>query len=135
MIGLSLLLLFFYNHKKADKKFIFLMASGLGLMSFSNMVTFSPSLSGRVSTIATVYILAAAIQFLLTIKNYGLNVKKTSLVHRLLVIFLISSIPMVLFQMSYLIQMLSFFTLVLPPVSWFLGNADFSIREGISHLF
>ena len=111
------------------------MASGLGLMSFSNMVTFSPSLSGRVSTIATVYILAAAIQFLLTIKNYGLNVKKTSLVHRLLVIFLISSIPMVLFQMSYLIQMLSFFTLVLPPVSWFLGNADFSIREGISQLF
>ena len=135
VIGLSLLLLFFYNHKKADKKFIFLMASGLGLMSFSNMVTFSPSLSGRVSTIATVYILAAAIQFLLTIKNYGLNVKKTSLVHRLLVIFLISSIPMVLFQMSYLIQMLSFFTLVLPPVSWFLGNADFSIREGIGLLF
>ena len=135
VIGLSLLLLFFYNHKKADKKFIFLMASGLGLMSFSNMVTFSPSLSGRVSTIATVYILAAAIQFLLTIKNYGLNVKKTSLVHRLLVIFLISSIPMVLFQMSYLIQMLSFFTLVLPPVSWLLGNADFSIREGIGLLF
>ena len=67
------------------------MASGLGLMSFSNMVTFSPSLSGRVSTIATVYILAAAIQFLLTIKNYGLNVKKMNLVHRLLVIFLISS--------------------------------------------
>ena len=135
VVGLSLLLLFFYNHKKADKKFIFLMASGLGLMSFSNMVTFSPSLSGRMSTIATVFILAAAIQFLLTIKNYGLNVKKMNLVHRLLVIFLISSIPMVLFQMSYLIQMLSFFTLVLPPVSWFLGNADFSIREGISQLF
>ena len=45
VVGLSLLLLFFYNHKKADKKFIFLMASGLGLMSFSNMVTFSSSLS------------------------------------------------------------------------------------------
>ena len=135
VVGLSLLLLFFYNHKKADKKFIFLMASGLGLMSFSNMVTFSPSLSGRMSTIATVFILAAAIQFLLTIKNYKLNQKKTNLVNRLLVIFLISSIPMVLFQMSYLIQMLSFFTLVLPPVSWFLGNADFSIREGISQLF
>lgn len=135
VVGLSLLLLFFYNHKKADKKFIFLMASGLGLMSFSNMVTFSSSLSDRVSTIATVYILAAAIQFLLTIKNYGLNVKKMNLVHRLLVIFLISSIPMVLFQMSYLIQMLSFFIFVLPPVSWFLGNADFSIREGIGLLF
>lgn len=135
VLGLSLLLLFFYNHKKADKKFIFLMASGLGLMSFSNMVTFSPSLLGRMSTIATVFILAAAIQFLLTIKNYKLNQKKTNLINRLLVIFLISSIPMVLFQMSYLIQILSFFTLVLPPVSWFLGNADFSIREGISHLF
>lgn len=135
VVGLSLLLLFFYNHKKADKKFIFLMASGLGLMSFSNMVTFSPSLSGRMSTIATVFILAAAIQFLLTIKNYRLNPKNTSLVHRLLVIFLISSIPMVLFQMSYLIQMLSFFTLVLPPLSWVLGDSDFSIREGISHFF
>lgn len=135
VVGLSLLLLFFYNHKKADKKFIFLMASGLGLMSFSNMVTFSSSLSDRVSTIATVYILAAAIQFLLTIKNYGLNVKKMNLVHRLLVIFLISSIPMLLFQMSYLIQMLSFFILVFPPVSWFLGSADFSIREVIGLLF
>lgn len=135
VVGLSLLLLFFYNHKKADKKFIFLMASGLGLMSFSNMVTFSPSLSDRVSTIASVYILAAAIQFLLTLKNYKLNQKKTNLVHRLLVIFLISSIPMVLFHMSYLIQMLSFFTLVLSPVSWFLGNADFSIREAIGFLF
>ena len=135
IIGLSFFLIIFYNLKEADKKFIFLMASGLGLMSFSNMVTFSPSLSGRMSTIATVFILAAAIQFLLTIKNYKLNPKKTNLVNRLLVIFLISSIPMVLFQMSYLIQMLSFFTLVLPPVSWFLGNADFSIRDGISHLF
>jgi len=135
IIGLTFLLIIFYNLKKADKKFIFLMASGLGLLSFSNMVTFSPSLAGRMSTIATVFILAAAIQFLLTIKNYGLNRKKTNLVNRLLVIFLISSIPMVLFQMSYLIQMLSFFTLVLPPVSWFLGNADFSIRDGISHLF
>ena len=133
--GLTLVLLFFFNSKYADDRFNFLMASGIGLFSFSNVVTFSPTISGRVKIIAGLFIIAATIHLLFTLKKYQLSKKNITLLNRILVIFLIASIPMVLFQMSYLIQILSFFTLVLPPVSWLLGNADFSIKEGIGLLF
>ncbi|MQP52064.1 MULTISPECIES: EpsG family protein [unclassified Flavobacterium] len=135
IVGLSFILLFFFISKNADDRFNFLMASGMGLYSFSNLVTFSPALSGRISTIGALFILAAAIHFLLTIKNYNLTQRKIKLLNKGLIIFIVFSIPMVLFQISYLIQMLSFFSLVLAPISWFIGDTDFSIRDGLGYFF
>ena len=113
-------------------RFIFLVASGIGLHSFSNIVSFSPALAGRVSTISSLFILAAAIHFLSTIKNYKLTHENVTLINKGLVLFLLLSLPMVLFQISYLIQMLSFFSIVLAPISWIIGDTDFSIREALS---
>jgi hypothetical protein len=135
IVGLSFFLLFFFNNKKTDNDFNFLFASGISLYSFSNIVEFSPSLAGRTKTIASLFIIAATIQLLFTIQIYKLSPKKITLLNRGLVIFLISSIPMFLFQLSYLIQMLSFFTLFLPQISWLLGDKDFSIREALSNIF
>jgi hypothetical protein len=135
IVGLSFILLPFYNNKNADVRFNFLMASGLGLFSFANIVAFSPALSGRVLTIATVFFLAAAIQFLLTLKNYNLTQKKIKLLNKGLYLFLVLSVPMVLFQISYLFQMLSLYTLFLAPISWIIGDTDFSIRDGLGYFF
>lgn len=135
IVGLSFILLLFYNSKKTDKKFIFLFASGIGLYTFSNLVTFSPSLAGRIKTIASLFILVSSIQFLFTIARYKLSRQKLKLLNVGLVIFLISSFPMFLFQLSYLIQMLSFFSIILAPVSWILGDADISIRDFFNYLF
>lgn len=135
IVGLSFILLLFYNSKKADKKFIFLFASGIGLYTFSNLATFSPSIAGRIKTIASLFILVSSIQLLFTIARYKLSRQKLKLLNVGLVIFLISSFPMFLFQLSYLIQMLSFFSIILAPVSWILGDADISIRDFFNFLF
>ena len=135
IVGLSFILLLFYNSKKSDKKFIFLFASGIGLYTFSNLATFSPSLAGRIKTISALFILVSSIQLLFTIARYKLSRQKLKLLNVGLVIFLISSFPMFLFQLSYLIQMLSFFSIILAPVSWILGDADISIRDFFNFLF
>lgn len=135
IVGLSFILLLFYNSKKSDKKFIFLFASGIGLYTFSNLATFSPSLAGRIKTISALFILVSSIQLLFTIARYKLSRQKLKLLNVGLVIFLISSFPMFLFQLSYLIQMLSFFSIILAPVSWILGDADISIRDFFNYLF
>jgi hypothetical protein len=135
IVGLSIILLFFFNNKAKNERFNFLLATGLGLFAFSNIVTFSPSLSGRVKTIASLFILTATIQLLFTLEIYKLSQKKIKLFNIGLVTFLISSIPMFLFQLSYLIQMLSFFTLIFPQISWLLGSDDLSIRDALGYLF
>ena len=135
IVGLSFILLFFFNNKKTDTDFNFLFASGISLYSFSNIVAFSPSLAGRVKTIASLFIIVATIQLLFKIHNYKLSQQKMRLFNTGLVVFLLTSIPMFLFQLSYLIQMLSFFSLFLPEVSWILGDKDYSIREALSNIF
>uniref|UniRef100_UPI004049B638 hypothetical protein n=1 Tax=Flavobacterium sp. TaxID=239 RepID=UPI004049B638 len=135
IVGLSFILLFFFNNKTKNERFNFLLATGLGLFAFSNIVTFSPSLSGRVKTIASLFILTATIQLLFTLEMYKLSQNKIKLFNIGLVIFLISSLPMFLFQLSYLIQMLSFFALIFPQISWLLGSDDLSIRDALGYLF
>lgn len=134
IVGLTGILLFFYLKKSSDANLNFLMATGIGLYTFSNFVAFSPSLQGRTKTIASLFILAAAIHLQLTLKNYHLNVKKRRVLNIGLVSFLISAIPMFLFQLSYIIQNISFSVFIFPQVSWVLGDGDFSIREAIGLL-
>jgi hypothetical protein len=134
IVGLTFILLFFYVKKAAEKNFIFLTSTGVILYAFSNMAAFSPSLQGRTKMVAATFILAAAICFLLTLKNYNLSLKTKQRLNTGLVIFLISSIPMVLFQISYVISTFSFFLLFFPQISWIIGNNDFSIREAIGFI-
>lgn len=131
VVGLSFILLFFFNSKHADDRFNFLMASGLGLYSFSNIVTFSPSLSGRLKTIASVFLLSATIQLLFTVNRFNLNKRKLTLLNKGLTLFLFSCIPFFLFQISFLLQMLSSFIFLFPQLSWVLGDDDVSLREAI----
>ncbi|AWG23043.1 hypothetical protein FFWV33_16690 [Flavobacterium faecale] len=134
IVGLSIILIFFYLKKESDRNLIFLVAVGIGVYAFSNLVAFSPSLQGRTKMIAATFILAAAIHLQLTLKKYNLKIKSIKRLNTALLFFLISSIPMFLFQLSYILQSFSFFLLFLPQVSWLLGDGDYSIR-GVIGLF
>jgi hypothetical protein len=134
IVGLSLILLFFYLKKNLDLNLQFLIAIGIGIYTFSNLVAFSPSLQGRTKTIAATFILAAAIHLQLTFKNHNLKLSTLKNVNKGLKLFLISSLPMVMFQLSYIFQTFSFFILFLPPVSWLVGDSDYSIRKVIGLL-
>jgi hypothetical protein len=134
IVGLSIILLFFYFNKKIDANLNFLVTVGIGLYTFANFVAFSPSLQGRTKTIASLFILAAAIHLQLTLKKYYLNMRKKRLLNSGLVLFLISAIPMALFQISDIFYNISFFFLLFPQISWFLGDADLSIRAAIGIL-
>jgi len=134
IVGLTIILLFFYLKKTSDSHLNFLMATGIGLYTFANMVAFSPSLQGRTKTIAALFILAAAIHLQLSIKNYRLSKKTVRRLNIGQVSFLISAIPMFLFQLSYIIQNISFFVFMFPQASWLLGDEDYSIRGAIGLL-
>lgn len=134
IVGLSVILMFFYLKKTADPNLIFLVAIGIGLYAFSNFVSFSPSLQGRTKMIAAIFILAAAIHLQLSLKNYSLSQKIIRRLNFGLGVFLISSIPMVLFQISYIFQNFSFFTFIFPQLSWISGDDDYSIRAAIGLL-
>jgi hypothetical protein len=135
IVGLSVILIFFYLKKNTDNTFTFLVAIGLGLYTFSNLVAFSPSLQGRTKTIAATFLLAAAIFLQFNLKKYRLSRKNLRRLNIGLTLFLISSIPIFLFQISDILQNMSFFILILPQISWILGDGDYSIRAVIGLLF
>ncbi|WP_157485439.1 hypothetical protein [Flavobacterium sp. ACAM 123] len=131
---MSVILIVFYLKKTADANLNFLVAVGIGLYTFSNLVAFSPSLQGRTKTIAATFLLAAAIHLQLNLKNYYLSAKSTRFLNLGLVLFLLSSIPIFLFYLSDILFNISFFILLLPPISWILGDGDYSIRGVIGLL-
>lgn len=131
IVGLSFMLVIFYLSKRSDFKLNFLVATGIGLYSFANIVAFSPSLQGRTKMIAATFILAAAIHLQLTLKNYRLDLTTLKRLNTGLIIFLISAIPAFLFQVSDLLNSISCFLLALPQLSWILGDQDVSIRNAI----
>ena len=134
IVGLSVILLFFYLKKKADSNLIFLVAIGVGLYTFANFVSFSPSLQGRTKMISAIFILAAAIHLQFSFKNYSLSQKIIERLNFGLGVFLISSIPMALFQIAYILQNFSIFTFIFPQISWISGGDDYSIRAAIGLL-
>jgi uncharacterized membrane protein YidH (DUF202 family) len=118
-------------NKQIDSSLTFLISIGVGIYTFSNFLEFSPSIQGRGQMIASLFILAAAIHLQLTLKRYNWNRKRITYLNKGLSLFLIFSIPMFLFQVSYLLENFSLFSVFLPQVSWFLGEDDFSIRTAI----
>ena len=81
--------------------------------------------------VASLFILAAAIHLQLTLKRYNWSRKRIRYLNKGLSLFLISSIPMFLFHVSYILENFSLFSIFLPQVSWFLGDDDFSTRIAI----
>jgi hypothetical protein len=131
IVGLTFILLLFYSNKQIDSNLTFLISVGIGIYAFANFLEFSPSIQGRAKMIASLFILAAAIHLQLTLKVYYLNLRKSRLLNGGFFLFLIFSIPMFLFQVSYLLENFSLFSVFLPQISWFLGEDDFSIRTAI----
>jgi len=131
IVGLTFILLLFYLNKQIDPNLTFLISVGIGIYTFSNFLEFSPSIQGRAKTIASLFILVAAIHLQLTLKRYNWSRKHISYLNKGLSLFLIFSIPMFLFHVSFLLENFSLFSIFLPQVSWFLGEDDFSIRTAI----
>lgn len=131
IVGLSIILSFFYLKSSIDLSFKFLISTGIGLYTFANFVGFSPSLQGRVKMIAATFILAAAIHLISSIKKHNLSKANLNILNRGMIIFLISAIPMLLFQVSYIIQSVSIFLLFFPSLSLLIGEYDISIRTTI----
>jgi hypothetical protein len=131
IVGLTFILFLFYLNKRTDPNLTFLISVGIGIYTFANFLEFSPSIQGRAKMIASVFILAAAIHLQLTLKRYNWNRRHISYLKKGLSLFLIFSIPMFLFNVSYLLENFSLFSVFLPQVSWFLGEDDFSIRTAI----
>lgn len=106
-----------------------LFAVGVLMYAFGNFMEFSGSVSGRAKAGASVFIMFSG---LLTLSNlYKLNssLYQSFKVRSFMSLFFISSIPLVLFHLSYTLNMLSAFALILPGASWFLGADDFSLRD------
>lgn len=131
IVGLTLILFLFYLNKRTDPNLTFLISVGIGIYTFSNFLEFSPSIQGRAKMIASLFILAAAIHLQLTLKRYNWSRKRISYLNKGLSLFLIFSIPMFLFNVSYLLENFSLFSVILPQVSWFLGEDDFTIRTAL----
>jgi glucose uptake protein GlcU len=103
----------------------------MGIYTFANFMEFSPSIQGRAKMIASLFILVAAIHLQLTLKRYNWSKNSISYLNKSLSLFLIFSIPMFLYQVSFLLENFSLFSVFLPQLSWFLGEDDFSIRTAI----
>lgn len=134
IVGLTIVMLFFYLKKESDANFKFLIAVGIGLYTFSNVMSFSPSLQGRTKVIAATFLLAAAIQLQFTLYKYRLSLKTKKRVNFGFICFLLSSTTMVLYQISFILQGFSFFFLIFPELSWLIGDNDFSLREALDFL-
>jgi hypothetical protein len=131
IVGLSFILIIFYLNKQINPNLTFLISVGIGIYTLANFLEFSPSIQGRAKTIASLFILSAAIQLQLTLKRYNWNRKSISYLNKGLGLFLISSVPMFLFHVSYILENFSLFSVLLPQVSWFLGEDDFTIRTAL----
>jgi len=129
IVGLSFLLLYFYYKRNVSNELLFLFANGIILISFANFFEFSPAISGRTKTIASVFIIAAAIHQLFNI-SAGKQISKIQpLISLGFWAFIISSIPLIIFHISYIINTISIFIISLPVLSWIIGNDDVTIRE------
>ena len=130
IVLLTGLLFYFVFKTKNDLQpfFYFLFTAGVLLYSFANFMEFSPAVSGRGKAGASVILLASAI--ILIANNYNQIKFKSPKFFKLgLKVFIVSTIPMVLFQLSYFLNIFSAFSVAFPFISWFIGSDDFTMKE------
>ncbi|WP_158860027.1 EpsG family protein [Lunatibacter salilacus] len=106
-----------------------LFTAGVLLYAFGNFMEFSPSVSGRAKAGAAPFIMLAGLLNLSSLYNNNFTFYRSYKVRTVMNLFFISSIPLIMYHLSYTLNMLSAFALMLPGASWFLGSDDFSIRE------
>lgn len=136
IVFLSFVLLFLYLKKIKNVVHLeFLIAGGLIILALANISTsFSPSVSGRGTTIAATFLTAAAIQVVLLRDKLRFSGGLKKLINLSFAGFFISAIPYLLFNISYAINSVSVFIMVFPFSSWFLGDTDLSIRDAIGDI-
>lgn len=128
LLAFTLIVLYFKNKQRPYLDV--LITSGLLILALSNLAAVtSPAVNGRGYTIAGTFLVAAAIQVLcmpavFLKKGFQSGVLKASFL-----VFLVSAIPYVLFNISYIINTISFFVFINPSASWLAGAGDFSIRD------
>ncbi|WP_020536129.1 EpsG family protein [Lewinella cohaerens] len=133
LVLLSFVLLFVYLKKLNNVHLDFLIAGGLLLFALSNIsASFSPSVSGRGVTIAGTFLTAAAIQLLFLKRELVFTRITNSIINFSFSVFLISSIPNLLFNISYAMNSVSVFFIGLPAISWVMGDQDSSVRDFIA---
>lgn len=132
---LSFVLVVVYLKKTNIEYLDFLIAGGLLILTLSNLAeTTSPSIHGRGYTIAATFLTAAAIQILILKKKLLISKFRHRLIMISFPVFLVSAIPHLLFNISYALNTISAFSIVLPFVSWFIGDDDFSVRDLIAFI-
>lgn len=131
-IPFMIVFLFWIRNKMGGNKSAIsdqMFAAGVLLYSFGNVMEFSPSLHGRAKAGAAVLILIAGLLSLSELYANNIKLYKSFQARLVMSVFCLSTIPVVLFHLSYALNMLSAFTIVFPAASWFLGGNDFSIRD------
>jgi hypothetical protein len=130
---LCILIIYFLFMNKKDDLINFLLVSGLVMLTFSNVVGFSPSISGRTFTIASTYLLAGSLLVMRTLYNVDSNLAKSWRLGS--VVFFIISAPFLFYNIVFILRIVSAFLLFLPAVSIFIGDSDISIRDFIVQIF
>lgn len=129
-------LLFLRKINGSNKTLIYqLFAAGVLLYAFGNIMEFSLSVSGRAKAGAAPFIMLAALLGLSSLRSNNLLVYSSLKMRTTMNIFFLSSIPVILYHLSYALNMLSAFTVILPVSSWFLGDDDFSVRDVLAMFF
>lgn len=114
----------------------FLIAAGLMILAFSNLASFSsPAIEGRGYSIASIFLVAGSIQILCLKDLFLVNGFKTRIIKYSFHLFLISSIPYILFNIADIFSTISYFSIIMPIGSWLLGNEDISIRDFLVLVF
>lgn len=135
-ISIPLLIVFLFLYRKyvssADNDLASpLFAAGVLLYSFGNFFEFSPSVYGRSLAGSGPFILASSLLTLSQMSIVNFHPMKALKSKALLLLFYLSSIPMILFHLSYTLGIFSIYAVIIPFVSWFLGSEDISIIEFI----
>jgi hypothetical protein len=123
------LILLYLSNVKIDY-IDFLISGGLLILAFSNLAELSsPAIHGRGKTIASTFLVSASLIILLRRKDYLKSGIRSIAIYSLFGIFLLSCIPYILFQISYILNTVSLFIFFIPPISWVLGENDISIKD------
>lgn len=130
---LCVLIIFYLLLNKNDDLINYLIICGLLMLSLSNFVGFSPSISGRSFTIAATYLVASSLLIMRSIYNVNSKLAQSWRVGS--VVFFIISAPFLFYNVVVILRMVSAFILFFPAISIFVGNDDISVRDFFVQLF
>lgn len=127
---LAFVLITVYLRNKNLEHIDFLIAGGLLIFSLANFSSLtSPAVYGRGLAIAGEFLIASSV-IVLSKQNLYFRQGFIRMLYQLsYLVFLVSTIPYILFQISYIFNTVSLFIVFMPIASWLLGDNDFSIRD------